>query len=1442
MVKRIIAVWLALFCVFSNINSFVFAEEETGQPETGTEAIQKDEESQEQERSEKSDEEIEDVQSVNDEKDIQEQVDKTESEESLTEENDNEQASSVLPEESSESEEEITEADYSDLHEREPEQEETIEETKEENEEVFSAGNTFNDFEYTIVTLSGNPYATITKYTGSDSVVVIPSNINGATVTKIGSKAFSGCSSITNITIPETITAIGDNAFYDCRRLKSITVPGSVTNIDRYTFKDCVSLTSVILSEGVLTVSDYAFEGCMNIEYFRIPSTLNKISTGIPSEKLKTLGAVGSGSNVEVSGQTFKFDVFNNYYKPKYSGQAYYSPKFPYIEKLVVSDNFNTIENNTFFEYIHLTDVYISDNNSNITIGQEAFSGCSKLVNVHIGDGVEKLEDGVFSGCTSLTKINVGRNVSYIDWNVFDGCTQLKTVIFPLSLMHIKEWAFRSAPVETVYYEGTEADREIIDFTGESASIKYNAEWIYNYEPYYTISYNANGGTGAPKSQQKPNGEDIVLSSNIPTFATVSETWNVLFDANGGQSTGADGNTIEVNCKTEYEFACWTDPSDNKTYEPGSVFTKDAKTELLATYTAEVTTDTISLPEPIAATGYDFVGWYLGDVKIGEAGDNYQPGENNIILEAKWQKHILTKVNYSEATCDRTGNNQYWFCETCGKYYSDINGTQEIEKDSWIIPALGHQLTKVNAVPATCETAGSSAYWICERCGNYYSDKNGQNEIEEDSWIISALGHDWSDWETVTEATCTEAGEEERVCRHDSNHKETRTVKALGHSLTKTDAVPATCTTAGSSAYWTCERCGNYYSDQYGRNEIEEDSWIIPASGHDWSDWKTVTPATCTAEGTERRTCGNDPSHYEERTIPSLGHDYGEWIITKPATCEEAGEKQQVCANDPTHINKTVIPALGHDWGTWIISKEPTCTEEGLQYRVCENDSEHVETKVLNTIPHSWSTWTVLKNPTYLEEGIMMRFCTSCGEEQIKTISVIAHEHSFTYTAEKPATCEEEGNTAYYHCRLCDRYYSDSEGKNLITLDQTVIPALGHDWGEWKTFAEATCESEGIERKTCQNDPSHYEERVIPALGHNYSSWITVKEATCEEEGEQQRVCKNDADHKETRVLEKLGHSLIKTEAKEPTTTEEGNTEYWTCERCGKYFSDEAGEHEIEKDSWIIPVLDKTDPESISFENDSAEMPTKDTLQLKVKASPENADDSVIWISSNTKIASVDKNGVVTAKTYGKTTITAISTVDTQLKAEMTIQTRFYDVNDSTQSYYKPVYWGADNGVVAGYDGGEYFGPDNVCTRAQFVTFLWRLAGRPTGNKNVSFKDISTSVNYYNAVKWAVSEGIIVGYKDDNTFRPDNEVTRGQVATMLWRFAGRKTPTLPSTSPFTDINSSNSSYRAVVWGQKAGVIKGYKDGSFQPDASCLRQHIVTFLYRYARDVMGRKVN
>ena len=248
---------------------------------------------------------------------------------------------------------------------------------------------------------------------------------------------------------------------------------------------------------------------------------------------------------------------------------------------------------------------------------------------------------------------------------------------------------------------------------------------------------------------------------------------------------------------------------------------------------------------------------------------------------------------------------------------------------------------------------------------------------------------------------------------------------------------------------------------------------------------------------------------------------------------------------------------------------------------------------------------------------------------------------------------------------------------------------------------------------------------------------------------------------------------------------------------------------------------------------------TKKTLQLTATVSPADATNKdVTWTSSNTKVATVDSNGKVTAKTYGKTTITATSVSNPSIKKTCTIQTRFYDVNDSSQYYYTPVYWGTDNNVVVGFESGVYFGPQESCTRAQFVTFLWRLAGKPTASgTKVNFTDINGTENYFNAIQWAVSKGIINGYVVDKTFRPDNTVDRASVAIMLWKYAGRPNVDISGKSPFTDINATDAltlnTYKAVVWGYNNKIIKGYSDGSFKPLANCLREHIVTFLYRYA---------
>ena len=170
----------------------------------------------------------------------------------------------------------------------------------------------------------------------------------------------------------------------------------------------------------------------------------------------------------------------------------------------------------------------------------------------------------------------------------------------------------------------------------------------------------------------------------------------------------------------------------------------------------------------------------------------------------------------------------------------------------------------------------------------------------------------------------------------------------------------------------------------------------------------------------------------------------------------------------------------------------------------------------------------------------------------------------------------------------------------------------------------------------------------------------------------------------------------------------------------------------------------------------------------------------------------------------------------------------FHDVN-RLDYFYNAVKWAAENGIASGT--GRYtFSPNAVCTRAQTVTFLWRAAGSPLPRYRVCpFTDVQPNDYYYNAVLWAVEQGITTGL-NATTFGPDVTVTRGQVATFLYRAASAAKPN--TFNPFTDVKTTAYNYDAILWAYDNRITTGTSDTTFSPDAHCTRAQIVTFLYRY----------
>ena len=207
-----------------------------------------------------------------------------------------------------------------------------------------------------------------------------------------------------------------------------------------------------------------------------------------------------------------------------------------------------------------------------------------------------------------------------------------------------------------------------------------------------------------------------------------------------------------------------------------------------------------------------------------------------------------------------------------------------------------------------------------------------------------------------------------------------------------------------------------------------------------------------------------------------------------------------------------------------------------------------------------------------------------------------------------------------------------------------------------------------------------------------------------------------------------------------------------------------------------------------------------------------------------------DKNGKelkLTDKGNGKYTFTMpASKVEIKATFVKEVETSpFSDVSTSAY-YYEAVKWAQEKDITGGIGNG-LFGPNQPCTRAQIVTFLWRAAGSPEPKAMSSFADVSTDAYYAKAVAWAVENGITTG-TGDGKFSPDATCTRAQSVTFLFRAIGKL---VDSKAEFSDVLTNSYYANAVAWAVENGVTNGIGDGLFGPDNSCTRAQIVTFLFR-----------
>ncbi len=927
----------------------------------------------------------------------------------------------------------------------------------------------------------------LTRYHGSDTDVIVPSEINGYRVTFL-EETFCANKNIKSVTIPESVEAIGDSAFGGCSNLESVQIGENVKGLGYYAFGGCTSLKEITLPQSVGYIGNRAFNSCYALEEITLPQNLEHIGEGAFYNCSALTDVTVNGNVSRVKEETFsgcsalKSVNFAANCVERIDKNAFTGCKE--LSEISGLDSLKELGTDVFTDTAWLAAK--KQESPLVTAGYVLIDGKNYAEeDLTIPDGIVMIADKAFKGNTNIKSLTLPQSVERIGDMAFTLCENLSNISVPETLDDFGDWCFGATP----WMDAQKKDSDYVTLNSVLLYMKNSKGNIVIPDGVVGISDGFFKNSRDLLSVQFPEGLKFIGRSSFENCYYLEEV------------------TLPEGLEEIREGAFYSSQKIVSIYMPQSV------TEIgeYAFYFCCGMQDLTLSQNITQIKDYTFYGCsklkefyvpqnvtYIGEAAVGSetklnGGDIYIHGG---VTEMANDALVYSSVIYYSGTEEEFNSISR---PSYDLSVSELRRLYRIEYEQHpdIVEPIGDQ---------SCTSEGVERR-TCRVCGRV---------VEQ---TAPPKAHNYGEWTVIEEATCTAMGTRERTCL-DCGYAE-KTKYGPEHDYEWKVVKEPTCDRYGTSN-GVCKVCGNTTK-------------VYPSAlGHDYGERVKVAP-TCTQDGYYISSCSRCTS---KNTRPSgefaTGHTSGEWVIEKEPTCQEYGKKSRYCTVCGGRLETSIIYAIPCDYGDWEITTKPTCTEDGEKQRICKNCGK-IDKAVVKATGHSYSDWE------YSEPDIEKRCeadsyrtktCSGCGDVIKEELTAQGHQFSDWYSNKQFENQEEECELER-ECRVCKK---------------TEHKTFSHEWVE-TIFDEPTCEENGFGTKFCRMCYKK-ESFDIPAYGHDYIKAIDSQEATCTESGYYHVVCSR-CHSESAELIPALGHDFTEmTIVKKPTCTSGGNGIH-ECKRCG---------------------------------------------------------------------------------------------------------------------------------------------------------------------------------------------------------------------------------------------------------------------------------------------------